>query len=532
MKFELPPPVITATNQPLEPPIAPSAMQDRKPPSAFGGGGKYVPPHLRTKAINNLAGAFATPSPPASPAIINRSFDRLGFGRNVDGGQNQTPYDDSSPQINSSINSSNGDGSPDGGSSGGIFELSLEGEDDFSKLRINTGVGPPELRRHRTMTEDEEEDILVGAAIGFGGCGFHPSEALSGPNGRRDVPKQQTYHYHTQNNQIVGNEDLGVFEVTALSSVGGRSNNEDAFVVVPDLMQYHGVNAIFDGGAKLRMAAVLDGHLGSAAAEFAVGRIGDLLAENIVQASDGEVVDRVKSAIVSSLKQIDDEYLKMDEDADDDKYDCGCTCICVVIVDYEEGGRRSVVVGNIGDCEGVMGCTQGQDDEVEIAVPHNPTTNEVERDRILNRAGGWLDPESDGFSVKQSLIGRILEDEDFYSSEGGPGGANGGGHDSKMQGGNVGDVIRDLLSRRGTKTETTITRVCGELAVSRSIGDRLFKAPRSKSVMLGENGIYAGPDFLPYPLNHPQTFGPDDLVSSECDITSFDLPPAEEGEVS
>ena len=126
--------------------------------------------------------------------------------------------------------------------------------------------------------------------------------------------------------------------------------------------------------------------------------------------------------------------------------------------------------------------------------------------------------ENDGFKIKPSVVNRVLSDEEEFAAD------NGGNCDNRVI-----TALRSLLNdsrRMGGIMDTVITRVCGELAVSRSIGDGAFKRPRDQ-----QEQLYAGPDYLPYPLSHPMTFGPDDLVSGDCDITVFEnIQEEEEGE--
>jgi len=69
-----------------------------------------------------------------------------------------------------------------------------------------------------------------------------------------------------------------------------------------------------------------------------------------------------------------------------------------------------------------------------------------------------------------------------------------------------------------------ISRVCGELAVSRALGDRDFKAAFNSSCMQGNDDTdeakedtWESPLFLPYPDNHTRRFR-GDLVTSTPDF--------------
>jgi serine/threonine protein phosphatase PrpC len=70
-----------------------------------------------------------------------------------------------------------------------------------------------------------------------------------------------------------------------------------------------------------------------------------------------------------------------------------------------------------------------------------------------------------------------------------------------------------------------ISRVCGELAVSRAIGDRDFKAAFNavcEDETLSASTPWEGPNFLPYPEDHNRTFV-NDLISGIPEMTTFKL---------
>ena len=96
------------------------------------------------------------------------------------------------------------------------------------------------------------------------------------------------------------------------------------------------------------------------------------------------------------------------------------------------------------------------------------------------------------------------------------------------------ELARDILNRclaradGGAATPSRliqISRVCGELAVSRALGDRDFKAlsdpTREKSSLAAtHDGSWQGSIFLPYPDNHSRSFQ-GDLVSSIPEVKSM-----------
>ena len=73
-----------------------------------------------------------------------------------------------------------------------------------------------------------------------------------------------------------------------------------------------------------------------------------------------------------------------------------------------------------------------------------------------------------------------------------------------------------------------INRVCGELAVSRALGDRDFKASYHVNEQEGssESATWASSLFLPYPEHHSRTFV-GDLVTNQPDFQTYKV--GEEG---
>ena len=118
-------------------------------------------------------------------------------------------------------------------------------------------------------------------------------------------------------------------------------------------------------------------------------------------------------------------------------------------------------------------------------------------------------------SPKVHVLRRILDDEDYWC-------------ENNNEGGGVAQIIRDIIKNRGGEmsvVSNVVTRVCGELAVSRSIGDKDFKRPKEGGGGGNDSSAdWDGPQFLPYPTGHPMKFGPGDLVSGECEISKFVVP--------
>jgi serine/threonine protein phosphatase PrpC len=153
---------------------------------------------------------------------------------------------------------------------------------------------------------------------------------------------------------------------------------------------------------------------------------------------------------------------------------CGTTALGAFV------RANQLTVFNIGDCQAVL-CSSGA--AVPMSQAHQPGRPD-ERERIT-KAGGWITEE------RELYMGRL--------------------HRMDLSD----PVVRDKAQQVNW---TTIYRVCGELAVSRSIGD-----PDYKGFTPGEK-VDAG--FL-WPENHAQVFEAD-LVIPMPEIRSKLLAPDDE----
>jgi serine/threonine protein phosphatase PrpC len=132
---------------------------------------------------------------------------------------------------------------------------------------------------------------------------------------------------------------------------------------------------------------------------------------------------------------------------------CGTTALGAFLL-----GSR-LVVFNIGDCQAVL-CSGGT--AVEMSVPHKPGV--PAETRRVEAANGWVTEE------KELYMGRLHRMADHLD-----------------------DPL--VLSRAQQVNWVTIHRVCGELAVSRSIGDPDYKSFRPGSPV---DAYFLWPD------GHPQ----------------------------
>uniref|UniRef100_A0A7S1B877 protein-serine/threonine phosphatase n=1 Tax=Corethron hystrix TaxID=216773 RepID=A0A7S1B877_9STRA len=304
------------------------------------------------------------------------------------------------------------------------------------------------------------------------------------------------------------------WEVGAVSERGVRNTNEDSYVVISDYPRARGgVNPGMGPGA---LFAIFDGHCGQQTAQYA--------AKNLAQ-EVGNMLDRIGGNKEDTERCLRDALAKIDRDfcqlctADGNDWDCGATALVAAVV--EEG----VVVANLGDCRGVMARSMvgmpeegagwnvvGNKEEDnngpqtfwrEVTDVHS-ADREDERDRIMG-GNGWL------LTDRENCISQ-LQRLDLYDED-------------------VRDIIRRCFAERVWEEshaipgrQIKIVRVCGELAVSRALGDKDFKSSYNEQVNVGDRAGYwwMGPDYLLYPKNHNRAFV-GDLVSATPEFQTLSL---------
>lgn len=320
-----------------------------------------------------------------------------------------------------------------------------------------------------------------------------------------------------------GETDALRWEVGGISDVGKRDSNEDSFVCVSnfalacDCEKADNIQAMF---------AIFDGHCGSSAARFAANKIVPFFYEALlsikIQSINSETTPTiVKEHLLNTIARLDHEICSKTE------WECGSTALVALIVE------EHVVVANLGDCRGVV-CRSSMHEEYsfpekdewnfsdlggsdsyawkEVTKTHSPS-GEGEKERIED-ANGWITHERE---VCISQLQRVdLFDEDVIDilkrcfSE-------------RLSGSNLSECEDGVIGRQRSAPGRIFhaSRVCGELAVSRALGDKDFKAKYNTSGATKE-GWWKGPSFLPYSDSHSKCFQ-GDLVIATPDIEIFSI---------
>ena len=288
---------------------------------------------------------------------------------------------------------------------------------------------------------------------------------------------------------------------------------------------------------------MFDGHCGNHAARYATEKLPGLLfdeykklAQN-ANSNKGTMQEQAEAMLTGAIQRLDEAFCTLCYAGGRD-WESGATALAVLLVD------DLMTVANLGDSRGVMCISREHekessnedqwfalednavsgDSEVdvlnnrivwkEITSVHSPG-REDERERIES-ANGWITTETE---IPISQLQRI----DFLDAD-------------------VVEILRRCFSDRFDDSDPSadvhragkqchaepgrllhISRVCGELAVSRAIGDRDFKAAfnrdmgvesddHGESENMDETG-WESPLFLPYPDEHSRRFE-GDLVSN------------------
>ena len=330
-------------------------------------------------------------------------------------------------------------------------------------------------------------------------------------------------------------------EVGAISECGIRDSNEDAYLIANDLNEvFTSVDGISEtvfqpgsGGASL--FAIFDGHSGNQAARFAAEKLTEYLKG---QVRSRQRLDRenISSTLRDALIDLDNSFCQLCHE-EGRQWESGTTALVAVLM------GNSLTIANLGDCRGVVCRAVEKDSSLdvdwnvlevdgrdthfnaqgegilykwkEVASVHKPS-DENERKRIEN-ANGWITTETE-IPIGQLRRMDFLDEDvvgilrrcfsDRYDDSGG--------------------MVRECKS--APQRILNISRVCGELAVSRAIGDRDLKSIFHQSSHSAIGGTYGyenaaewlGPSSLSYPDDHSRVFR-GNLVDNFPDVVQIEM---------
>lgn len=207
--------------------------------------------------------------------------------------------------------------------------------------------------------------------------------------------------------------------------------------------------------------SIFDGHGGDTASIYCQNYLLNMILEN------ERFYDNILENIKKACLDIDKIFLKL---CDEKNYYSGTTVLGSFLL------PKKLVVFYIGDSTGVLCTNNGE--TVVLTDPHKPCRpDETER---ITQANGWITEESELYIARLKQMD--LSDPFAY------------------------DKAKNL-------DWVTISRVCGELAVSRSIGD-----PDYKRISKGE----IVKSFFSWPENHNKIFY-DELVIADPDFFVHDI---------
>ena len=256
----------------------------------------------------------------------------------------------------------------------------------------------------------------------------------------------------------------------------------------------------------------------------------------------------MESVLREAIVKLDAEFCNLCQEGGRE-WESGSTAVVAMLA------NENLVIASLGDCRGFLCRVADQPESYaaddcwerleidnpeesegeqlkncfwrEMTTVHSPST-ETERERIEN-ANGWITTETE---IPMGQLRRM----DF--------------HDEDVIG-----ILKRCLHQQSNSTSFTeserstkeckaapqriihISRVCGELAVSRALGDRDFKADfncspiqpnatddfeTKEDSLFNNNLLWESPLFLPYPENHNRQFQ-GDLVANTPDFHQIQL---------
>lgn len=490
--------------------------------------GRYVPPHMRQTALGGTVKAVS--SKVASMHYGSAVATRIERDHVVDHCVFDFSMEEAFPAMEgASVENRQRENSESGEAA--LFKL---GGCADASLTIGSILDPA----FKPRSASRVGQVHLDSYGSFGGGDLLPDEASNGSNLR--------------------------WEIGAFSQCGVPKTNQDSYLVVSDLLKVSRSlrtngdsemsNAFWKGKESHNpgLFAIFDGHAGDQAARFAAERLPYYL---INEFGDREGnVQNVEQVIRRAIATLDQEFCSLcTQDGRD--WESGTTALIAVVA------HEHIVIANLGDCRGIM-CRSisGSCDNIRISAHLESGWTLVDSD---GDSGGtdeqWIRPADNGLCdeslpsscffkevtdihcpsredehkrIKESFgwittekeipIGQ-LQRMDFCDED-------------------VVEILKRCFSDRYQRSQTStspkrfnsapqrilhISRVCGELTVSRALGDRDFKSSANKppastsgESLLNDDVLWDGPSFLPYPENHRGQFK-GDLVSAIPEVQTI-----------
>jgi serine/threonine protein phosphatase PrpC len=341
------------------------------------------------------------------------------------------------------------------------------------------------------------------------------------------------------------------WEVGAKNVCGVRTSNEDAFFICHDARKIlqDGIETLNDDWGKHEpgMFGIFDGHCGNEAARFATERLAEYFYREWKQLSLDHASDRVKIAMNRALDALDQEFCRLCVE-DGRTWESGSTAIVATIIDGE------LFVTSLGDCRAVMcrSVALGSNTNADTKLHHDGWTL-LETDGDLNaqrslatsdaydgnndpqyRDSYWKEVAEVHTLAQEGEKRRIAEANGWITAE------------KDVQYGqmqrmdlcnkDVLEIIQRCFSEQYQSSQqknnnsipkmVLIERVCGDLAVTRAIGDRLFKAQFNQKIsdalIPPQEEWWICPESISLPKDHSGMFK-GDLVSSEAETSVYKI---------
>lgn len=284
------------------------------------------------------------------------------------------------------------------------------------------------------------------------------------------------------------------FEIGAVSRCGVRDSNEDAYLILFDLLRpvsFDPSESFFSKFKTHSLFAIFDGHCGNHAARYAAEKFHDILMDesrNLDYDPNKSTEDILHYLLSLSIDRLDRDFCHFCTQ-DGREWFSGSTAIISLMVDDH------IAVAGVGDASGVICCTSSsplsqlrsdgwnvldpEDEDVfssdgldidndsitkytvykEVADAHSPSHPD-EKHRI-EASNGWIT-----YETEIPLISQF--------------------HRMNWADKDVLDIFQRCFSERFSEHHSNpsrilkISRVCGDLAVSRALGDREYKAAFNK----------------------------------------------------